>query len=174
MLTFFNAPLANSSTHSQKITDAVAFFICKDLQPYSVTENEGFHYLLHVLEPRYKMPTRKLLAEKEIPALYEKVKLDIAESLTKAKRVAITVDGWTSRATDPYITVTVHCIDDDWVLQNHVLQTRVFREAHMGSNLAALLQDICSEWKFTDKNPALVTDNARNMILAGAGAELDA
>lgn len=170
---FFNAPLANSLTRSQKITDPVAFFICKYLQPYSVTENEGFYYFLHVLEPRYKIPSRKLLTEKEIPALYEKVNLDIAQSLTEAKRVAITVDGWTSWATDPYITVTVHCIDDDWVSQNHILQTRMLMEAHTGSNLAALLQDICSEWKLTDKNQALVTDNTKNMILAGAGAELD-
>ncbi|KAI4799986.1 hypothetical protein KUCAC02_016524, partial [Chaenocephalus aceratus] len=103
--TFCQAPLANSSTRSKAITDAIAFFICKDIQPYSVTENEGFLHLLHILEPRY--------------------------------------------------------------------HTRVFNEVHTGNNLAMLLQEVCREWKIEDNNPALVTDNARNMILAGVGAQLE-
>ncbi|CAM4722270.1 unnamed protein product [Leuciscus chuanchicus] len=170
---FFHAPLANNSARCTAITDAIALFICKDIQPYSVTENEGFKHLLHVLEPRYKIPNRKLFSDKQIPALYDKVRREIEESLHKAHRVAVTVDGWTSCATASYVTVTAHYIDDGWVLKNHVLQTRVFNEAHTGNNLAILLQDVCREWKIEEKSPALVTDNARNMILAGAGAKMD-
>lgn len=58
-------------------------------------------------------------------------------------------------------------------MQNHVLQTREFNEAHTGQNLALRLRNVCHEWKIEEKNPALVTDNARNMILAGAGAEME-
>nr|XP_010769264.1 PREDICTED: uncharacterized protein LOC104945316 [Notothenia coriiceps] len=159
--TFFHAPLANSSTRSKAIADAIAFFICKDIQPYSVTENEGFLHLLHILEPRYHVPNRRFFTEKQIPALYDKVRRELVDSLSNAQRVAITVDGWTSCATDSYVTVTAHYIDDEWVLQNHVLQTRVFNEAHTGNNLAMLLQEVCREWKIEDKNPALVTGNAR-------------
>lgn len=83
------------------------------------------------------------------------------------------VDGWTSRATQSYITVTAHHIDDEWDMQNPVLQTRTFNEAHTGQNLASLLRDVCCEWKIEEKNPALITDNARNMTLAGAGAEME-
>lgn len=170
---FFHAPLANSSARAKTINGAIAFFICKDIQPYSVTENEGFKHLLHVLDPRYQIPNRKLFSKKQIPALYEKVRREIAESLSKAERVALTMDGWTSCATASYVTATVHYIDDEWVLQNHVLQTRVLNEAHTGNNLAVLLQGICREWKIGDKRPALVTDNAKNMILAGASAKMD-
>lgn len=69
--------------------------------------------------------------------------------------------------------VTVHYISEEWILQNHVLQTTVFNEAHTGNNLAVILQDVCREWKIEDKNSALVTDNANNMILAGAGAKMN-
>lgn len=79
------------------------------------------------------------------------------------------MDGWTFCH-----SVTVHYVDkDDWPLQSHVLQTTVFNNAHIGCNLAALLCEVCQEWKIQDKNPALVTDNARNMVLAGAVAERD-
>ena len=171
--TFFHAPLATNSARSKAITEAIAFFICKDIQPYSVVENEGFQYLLHILEPRYHFPNRKLFTDKEIPLLYEKVRHEIAKSLSNAKRVAITVDGWTSRATDSYVTVTAHYIDEEWVLQNHVLQTRPFNEAHTGNNLGLLLKDVCCTWNIADKNPALVTDNAKNMLLAGVRAEIN-
>ncbi|KAM9758712.1 E3 SUMO-protein ligase ZBED1-like [Menidia menidia] len=90
----------------------------------------------------------------------------------RAQRVSITVDGWTSCATDSYITVTAHYVNEEWDMQSHVLQTRVFNESHTGVNLAALLQDALREWNLGEKKPALVTDNARNMLVAGAGAEI--
>lgn len=124
------------------------------------------------MEPRYHIPNRKL-TEKQIPALYDKVRREIAESLSYAQQVAITVDGWTSCATDSYVTVTAHYIDDEWVLQNHVLQTREFNEAHTGNYLAVLLQNVCREWNINIKDTALVTDNAKNMMLARVGAEMD-
>ena len=59
-----------------------------------------------------------------------------------AQRAAKTVDGLMSCASDSYITVIGCYIDDEWVLQNHVLQIRLFNEAHMGNNLAVLQQDV--------------------------------
>lgn len=58
-------------------------------------------------------------------------------------------------------------------MHNHVLQTRASNEAHRGKNLASLLRNVCCEWKIEEKSPALVTNNARNMILAGAGAKIE-
>lgn len=169
---FFHSPLANSSARAKSITDALSFFLCKSIQPYSITANEGFRHLLEVLEPRYSIPDRKVFADRIVPALYEKVKVDVVDSMSRAQRVSITVDGWTSCATDSYITITAHYVNDEWDLQSHVLQTRVFNDSHTGVNLAALLQDVLREWNITEKNPALVTDNARNMLVAGAGAEI--
>lgn len=171
--TFFSGQLANNSARSKDVNNAISYFMCKALQPYSVTENEGFQYVLRVLEPRFKIPLRKFFTEKEIPALYARVRLEISKSLQRAQRVALTVDGWTSCATDSYITVTVHYVDNEWDLQSHVLQTRVFNESHTGINLSVLLLDVCQECKLEDKNPALVSDNAKNMVLAFSEAKLN-
>ncbi|XP_077386781.1 E3 SUMO-protein ligase ZBED1-like [Festucalex cinctus] len=169
---YFGGPLAGNSDRAMAITKAIAYFICKDMQPYSVVENEGFRQLVHVLEPRYKIPDRSVFTDKHISDLYNKVRSEIVVSLNSAQRVALTVDGWTSCATDSYITVTAHHIDMEWEMQNFVLQTRAFRESHTGANLAELLRDVSREWKIGDKKPALVTDNATNMILAGSAAEM--
>lgn len=106
-----NTPLAANSARSQTITDAIAYFICKDIQPYRVVENEGFKQLVHILDPRYKIPQRAFFTDTQIPALYSKVKTEVVESLSNARRVAITMDGWTSCATQSYVTVTAHHID---------------------------------------------------------------
>lgn len=51
-------------------------------------------------------------------------------------KVAITTDGWSSRATESYITITSSHIDDNWELKNYVLQTRAMPESHTGMNLS--------------------------------------
>lgn len=84
--------------------------------------------------------------------------------------MAITTDAWTSCATDSYVTITVHHISPGWELRSHVLQTRVFNESHTGRNIGALLTEACIDWNIAHKEPALVTDNARNMIAAGVEA----
>ena len=58
--------LPPNSKIAKKITESIAF-ISKDLQPYSVVENEGFQNLLSILEPRYVIPSRKYFTDTAIP-----------------------------------------------------------------------------------------------------------
>lgn len=167
----FTQKFGQNSPRAKAITASIARFICKDMRPYSVVENPGFREMIQTLEPRYNLPSRPYFSEKCIPALYEKVKMDVQLSLSQAERVAITTDGWTSCSTQGYVTITSHHIDREWNMKSFVLQTRVLNEAHTGKNIGALLRDACSEWSISDKNPALVTDNARNMLVAGVEAQ---
>lgn len=170
--TFFQPQFSHDSARSKAITESIARFIAKDLRPYSVVENGGFRDLMKTVEPRYKIPSRQHFAEKCVPEMYNKIKKKVKEELIDAERVALTTDAWTSCATNSYVTITAHHISPDWELRNHVLQTRVFNDSHTGRNIGALLKDACADWNISDKHPALVTDNARNMIVAGAESEM--
>ncbi|KAK7913711.1 hypothetical protein WMY93_013922 [Mugilogobius chulae] len=117
------------------------------------------------------MPSRPHFSQHCIPALYESLKNNVKTSLSQADRVAMTTDSWTSCSNQSYITITSHFIDCDWKLKTFVLQTRVMHEAHTGKNIGQLLRDACVEWSITDPYPALVTDNARNMVVAGQEAK---
>ena len=44
--TVFKAKLPFTSPRATGITKSIAGFICKDLRPYSVVDNEGFHIML--------------------------------------------------------------------------------------------------------------------------------
>ena len=159
-------------------TKSIGIFIAKDLRPYSVVDNPGFRYMVNTLEPRYKIPSRTHFADKVVPQLYEEVKLGVISQLNCAPAVALTTDGWTSRATQSYETITAHFINDEWDMTNYVLQTRVLGEVHTGHNLAVGLKKAMSFWNLSRNgiNPTLTTDNASNVCNAvkeaGASAHI--
>lgn len=47
-------------------------------------------------------------------------------------QVALTSDGWTSRATQSYVTVTSSYVNENWELVSNTLQTRPLDESHTG------------------------------------------
>lgn len=170
--TTIDSKLPPSSARAKKITESIAEFICQDLRPYSVVENSGFRNMINTLEPRYVIPSRKQFTEVMVPDMYEEVKLQVKKSLASAESVALTCDGWTSRATEPYLTITSHHIDESWELVSHVLQTRAMFESHTGTNIAQVLRAALEEWELIAKDPAIVTDNASNMTIAAQVAEM--
>ncbi|XP_061108746.1 E3 SUMO-protein ligase ZBED1-like isoform X2 [Conger conger] len=168
----YAAKLPPTSTRATKITLSIIQFICKDLRPLSVVENEGFRNMITTLEPRYAIPSRQYMTDIALPRLYTEVKAGVQGSLSSAERVALTCDGWTSRATESYVTITAHHITDDWKLGSHVLQTRAMPVNHTGENIAAVLREVVFEWGLDLKDPVVVTDNASNMTVAARVAEM--
>lgn len=77
------------------------------MRPFSVVQ---FCELVKLLEPRYHIPSCPHFSQEVIPALYNEVKANVIDGLKKAESVAITTDGWTSRAVQSYITITAHVI----------------------------------------------------------------
>ncbi|XP_052399237.1 E3 SUMO-protein ligase ZBED1-like [Carassius gibelio] len=160
----------SASPRSQKITESIAYFICQDLRPYSVVENPGFRRMVNAMEPRYPIPTREHLTKVCIPGLYSQTRAHVKASLASAERVALTCDGWTSRTTEAYVTITAHFINEEWELVTYVLQTRDMPESHTGHNLAEHLTKAVAEWGIKEKDPVIVTDNASNMTIAAEEA----
>ena len=72
--TAFKAKLPSGSPRAASITKSIACFICKDLRPYSVVENEGFLRMLNTLEPRYDIPCWKYFTERQFPLCIQRLK----------------------------------------------------------------------------------------------------
>ena len=157
-----------SSDRAKAITKSIGVFIAADKRPYSVVENKGFKNMIKVLEPRYEIPSRTHFTTKIVPALYEEQKKIIVDELSKASSVALTTDGWTSRATESYVTVTAHYITAEWEIKSPVLQTRPLYESHTGTNLAQVPAEAVAEWKIErpKNNIPVTTDNAKNQVSA--------
>ena len=163
----FRSKYTPNSTQARLITDSVAQFMASDMQPYSVVDGAAFRKLLLVMEPRYVLPTRNHFANVVIPDLYALTRDRVIKGLTAANYVALTTDGWTSRSTESFITVTAHYIDAEWELKSPVLQTRPLHSSHTSSNLAEVLVDAVHEWNLGRPDDITIsTDNAANIVKA--------
>ena len=166
----FKSKYPFSSQRAQQITRQVGIFIATDMRPLSIVDNLAFRQVLYAMDPRYDLPCRRYFSDKVIPGLYEKAKEDLVTKLKRASNIAITTDSWTSRATESYVTITVHFLSEDWTINNYVLQTRPLYESHTGVNVGEVLKDCMKEWGIEEKVQAIVTDNAANMGIAAKEA----
>ena len=121
----FSKPLSRDSPRAKSLTKAVGQFIAGGMHPYSVVEDYWFKNLMKVAEPRYTLPSRPHFRDKVVANLYSVEKERIVDGLAKASHIALTTDGWTSRSTKCFMTVTAHYITEDWTMGSVVLQTRV-------------------------------------------------
>lgn len=55
--------MPHNHVRAQAITRAIGDFIAMDLQPFDVVEGDGFRALIHQLEPRYVIPSRKIFTQ---------------------------------------------------------------------------------------------------------------
>ncbi len=55
-------------------SQSLVHFICKDLRLYSVVDTAGFRWMVHTLEPCYKLPQLVHMANTAVPRMYEEVK----------------------------------------------------------------------------------------------------
>ncbi|MBN3306654.1 ZBED4 protein, partial [Amia calva] len=171
----FASQLSQSSIRATAIMRDIGVFIAADMRQFSVVENLGFRRLLHTLEPKYTIPSRAHFTRTVVPNLYNESKAKLVQTLKEAESIAITTDGWTSRGTQSYITITAHTINSDWEMVNVVLQTRPLFESHTGANIAEVLQAAVTDWELNRPNHgiAIVTDNALNMDVAVREAGLE-
>lgn len=165
----FRQPLAHDSKRAKEIDRAIATFIAVDMWPFSVEENTRFQEMLRVLEPCYSIPSQTYFTDIAVPALYKETKAKLETAVSATPAVALTSDGWTSRATSlsPHITLIRN---GRW---KTVLQTCLV-ESHATDDLAKGLSEAVEDWKLVRPNVTIpvTTDNAKNIVNAVTAAGL--
>lgn len=159
-------PYKKDSKAKKEIDELIIEWIVKDMMPLSAVESKTFKKLIHRLDPKYELPSRREVGRTLLPDLYNREVERVRKELEKANHVALTTDLWTSRQTKGYITVTAHFISPEWVLKSAVLDTVCIAGSHTAENIAQHLTLICNNWNIFDKVRAIVTDNAANICAA--------
>ncbi|MGH0161218.1 UNVERIFIED_CONTAM: hypothetical protein FKN15_040477 [Acipenser sinensis] len=150
---------------SEAITKSLVKFICKDMRPISIVEGDGFREFCSEMESRYQIPSCTTIS-RNIVKLYDTTRANVKQILHDCKDIALTTDGWTSLATDAYVTVTAHCITDSWERQDFVLQTKELRGSHTEENVAECISEILDDFNIRESVIAVTTDNALNYVNA--------
>lgn len=160
-------PYESTSTRHKEITDAITYHIAKDMVPVYTVSKEGFKKMVRTLDKRYKIPSRTHFNQVAIPKLYNECKMSVESELREIDHFATTTDLWTSRTTEPYISLTVHFITTNFELKTRCLQTSFFPAEHTGDNIAEEMRGALADWNLKeDQQVSVTTDNASNMIKA--------
>ncbi|KAF2902321.1 hypothetical protein ILUMI_03859 [Ignelater luminosus] len=133
----------------------------KDLQPFSVVTDEGFKEFVRALNPYYEIPSRRVISNTFIPAIYEECFNDTKALLEKAETFCLTIDTWTCMNTTKCIGITAHSLDNEFNFKSVFLECCPIPEvSNTTTNLANALRKIISDWEMDEKEILLtVTDN---------------
>ena len=151
------------------LTEALTNFITSGMVPICTVEKPSFKKLVRTFDSKYKLPGRNFFSHTAIPALYSKVCDEVKNELKQVNYVSLTTDGWFSTCRDPYLSLIVHYIDNNWTLQKKCLHTMYWPESHTGDNIAAFIKDDPAEYGMVPANvTSVTTDGAANMVSACA------
>uniref|UniRef100_A0A1X7TDA6 HAT C-terminal dimerisation domain-containing protein n=1 Tax=Amphimedon queenslandica TaxID=400682 RepID=A0A1X7TDA6_AMPQE len=95
--------------------------IITDLQPVSIVEDKGFVNFMRLLDFKYTAPSCRTLMRNHLPQLYALKQELLLQELKSIDHCCLTTDMWTSRATQGYLTVTCHYINEEMELKSAVL-----------------------------------------------------
>ncbi|XP_077417784.1 E3 SUMO-protein ligase ZBED1 isoform X1 [Vanacampus margaritifer] len=159
-------PYEKTSKRWREITEAVTYYLVKDMIPIKNVENEGFKRLFKVVDPRYDLPSRKFFSSTAIPRLYSECREKIEREVRTVRFFAAASDMWSSRTSEPYLSLTIHYIHD-WKLCSATLQTTYIPEDHTGELIAQGLRDALQCWGLKEENMTCMTiDGGTNMAKA--------
>ncbi|RVW95526.1 putative AC transposase [Vitis vinifera] len=90
--------------------------------PLSIVEHAGFRDFASSLQPLFKMVSRNTIKD-DIMKIYEFEKGKMSSYLEKLEtRMAIITNMWTSNQKKGYKAITVHYIDEFWLLHHHIVR----------------------------------------------------
>ena len=71
--------------------------------------------------------------------------------LSSVQRVSLTYDGWTTDSHISLLGITVHWIDDEWMLREHILALEKLEGDHSGEYLAKVLRIVLKDFSLEKK-----------------------
>ena len=98
-------------------------FIITSFLPFEIVENFHLKRMFHLLNPKYKLPCSKTVANSLLDNRYNEVVNKIKKELEKVDCICATTYNWTSVQDYGYIRVTIHYVDDDFKLQSNKIST---------------------------------------------------
>lgn len=96
-----------------------------------------------------------------LPQLYMECRETVKKKLQTVSYLATTSDLWSSRTSEPYMSLTAHFNDQDWNLKSKC-QTTYFPEDHKGKVIASGLTEALTSWGLSEDKQVCITP-ARSM-----------
>ncbi|KAL6319805.1 hypothetical protein AAG906_036867 [Vitis piasezkii] len=129
----------------------------------SIVDHVGFRDFTTSLQPLFKMVSRNT-TKGDITKIYEVEKGKMISYLEKLKsRIAIITDMWTSNQKKYYMAITVHYIDESWLL-HYIVRFVYVPLPHTKEVLSDVLMDFLLDWNMDRKLSIVTMDNCSNVF----------
>ena len=126
-------------------------FIYKKDQPWLVVEDPDFQNLLcYCAQMDLRIPMRRTIRG-HIQETFVKEKTKLKEMLSSMRRVSLTIDGWTTDNHISLLGITVHWINNEWMLRERVLALEKLEGEHSGEYLTKVLRTVLKEFSLEKK-----------------------
>ncbi len=140
----------------------VNWLVCNS-RPLSIVENDHFRQFINELDPRFKIPSVKLIKQIIYKAYNYTVPLLKEILKNNAVKVSFTMDLWTAYDRKGYIGVTCSYIDIDFNLNEVTLSIQYITYPHTAANICKAVNAIIEYWELNNKVHSITTDNASSM-----------
>ncbi|CAF1531206.1 unnamed protein product [Adineta ricciae] len=156
--------------------------------PLSILEKPAFVRPMSIVDPKFRVPSRRLLTCDYLPKLYDQLIMKLKKICSSTQFVSLTFDAWTDRRMRAFYAVTVHYVDQAGQSKSHLLAFNPLSGkisvvsrlsvytitmsshrhigSHSGENLLAEYERVTTSFGIESKVVRLITDNASNNLSA--------
>ena len=129
-----------NSSQATAIHTTIGEMIAVDNQPFTVVEDVGFGRLMKIVKPNYKIPCRKYFSNKVIPSIHEAIMNKVRHTVESSPFISFTTDIWTSVSNDAFISITAHCLSENFEQKVVILRVLPFEMSHTAVNITTVVQ----------------------------------
>ena len=150
------------------LTDATLKWIVMTHKPLSEVTDPYFSAMLIAVSPKVKHISRKCL-QKRLGEVYGFVKSKLPD-LFRGENVSLTTDGWKSIASQRFVSLKCHWINNDWEVKSAAIDAQVLPGNHTASQLAKKLIEMAEGVGLTPHSglvKAVTIDTTATMLAAG-------
>ncbi|RUS72989.1 hypothetical protein EGW08_019254 [Elysia chlorotica] len=119
----YSGSIGRSKMASMDVNSAIVHWLAVDMVHPSVITKKGFKFFLAACGMRTDLPSKKSMSNTLVPKLTEEAKNMIRQDLASVSSVALSLETWTYRETQAFVTITAHFIKDNWSMTSYVLET---------------------------------------------------
>lgn len=151
------------NSKKKKIDYTFMKLFINDFQPFKIVEDSGLKEFVEILNPNYKLPSRKAISNEHIPAMYQKCLVEVKEHVSTVESACLNTDCWTSKNNESFMAITIHFIDAEFMLKSVLLSCNSFNNSHTGNNLCQEILRVLDSWQLNFKIQFSISDNAYNI-----------
>ena len=150
------------------LMDATLKWIVMTHKPLIEVTDPYFRAMLTAVSPKVKHISIESL-QKRLGEVYEFVKSKLPD-LFHGQNVSLTTDGWKSTASQRFVSLTCHWINNEWEVKSTAIDAQVFPGNHTAPQLAKKLIQMAEGVGLTPHRglvTAVTIDTTATMLVAG-------